>query len=105
MHRHTVTATAARTGCGPSRRVAERTADRQGAGDPKTAISVRSVNAQPEKAPFGQFVEKSGVWLPRIVNLTNRTLVSPPERSTSLSWPRSSAVNVPDATWVNVLPS
>ena len=38
---------------------------------PYTSISVRSVKEQPENAPSGQLVAKSGVWLPRIVNRTN----------------------------------
>ena len=51
--------------------------DRQGAdGDPTTASSVRSVNEQPENAPFGQFVAKSGVWLPWMVNRTKFTPVA-----------------------------
>src|SRR5690349_1325416 len=72
--------------------------------EPNTSSSVRSVKEQPENAPPGQLVAKSGVWLDVMVNRTNRTPVAPAVGATLLIRPSSADANVPLAAVVQVVP-
>ncbi len=72
---------------------------------PKTWISVRSMNLQPPKPPFGQLVMMSGTWGLSSHSRTNFTPVALPVGATSLYFARLSLPKVPSAAVAQVVPS